>query len=134
MGVIKRTEHGKVAEEDAEIIRRELKFIDAWLENQAPENVKFSLAEQVNSAKFNDKEKTFLSVLADKIEQLPAEADGELFHKMIYEQKESSGLEPKEMFSVLYRALIDKDSGPRAGWFLSILPREWLIKRLRLEA
>jgi lysyl-tRNA synthetase class I len=30
--------------------------------------------------------------------------------------------------------LIDKTSGPRAGWFLSILPRDWLVARLQLLA
>jgi lysyl-tRNA synthetase class I len=48
--------------------------------------------------------------------------------------KDSTGLEPKELFQTLYQALIAKDSGPRAGWFLSILPHDWLIKRLRLKA
>ena len=28
----------------------------------------------------------------------------------------------------------DPDRGPRAGWFLSILPRDWLLHRLRLES
>jgi lysyl-tRNA synthetase class I len=37
------------------------------------------------------------------------------------------------MFTTLYRALIGQTSGPRAGWFLSILPREWLVKRLSLK-
>src|SRR6185436_7288251 len=35
--VIKRTEHSRAAEEDAEIIREELKFIDGWLNKRAPE-------------------------------------------------------------------------------------------------
>jgi lysyl-tRNA synthetase class 1 len=42
-------------------------------------------------------------------------------------------MDPKEMFTTLYRALIGKDSGPRAGWFLSILPRDWLVVRLHLD-
>ena len=32
------------------------------------------------------------------------------------------------MFAALYKALIGKTSGPRAGWFLSILPRDWLAR------
>jgi lysyl-tRNA synthetase class I len=38
------------------------------------------------------------------------------------------------MFGALYRLLINKSSGPRAGWFLSILPRDWLLDRLNLKA
>jgi lysyl-tRNA synthetase class 1 len=133
LDVIKRTEHGNVAEEEADIIRAELKFIDAWLEKRAPEEVKFALLEQVNPADFTDAEKAFLKALGDKIAEAPEDADGNWFHERIYELKDSSGLQPKDMFSALYRALIGKQSGPRAGWFLSILPREWLVGRLKRE-
>ena len=64
---------------------------------------------------------------------LPADADGAWFHNTIYAFKETAGLAPKELFTTLYRAVIGKTSGPRAGWFLSILPRDWLIRRLRME-
>lgn len=132
--IISRTEYADLAKQDAEIIQAELKFINAWLEKRAPEDVKFELTQSVNPADFDNKQKAFMSVLADKIEKAPAEADGGWFHQAIYEQKDSSQLEPKELFTTLYQAVIGKGSGPRAGWFLSILPREWLIKRLRLEA
>ncbi|MGH9856953.1 MAG: hypothetical protein ACRD4B_03815, partial [Acidobacteriota bacterium] len=71
--------------------------------------------------------------LADKIANAPENADGEWFHKAIYEFKDAMSLQPKFMFAALYHVLIGKESGPRAGWFLSILPREWLISRLRFE-
>jgi lysyl-tRNA synthetase class 1 len=130
--VIKRTEHSKVAEADADIIRTELTFIDEWLNRWAPEDVQFALAETVDPENFTEQEQTFLKQLAEKVAAAPADADGAWFHNAIYEFKESLGMAPKEMFTTLYRALINKTSGPRAGWFLSILPREWLIERLRL--
>jgi len=132
--VIKRTEHADTAEHDAEIIRRELRFIDNWLTKRAPEEVKFALRETVAVDEFTDVERTFLAKLAEKIAEAPANADGQWFHNAIYEFKEELGLSPKDMFTTLYRALIGKASGPRAGWFLSILPREWLIQRLRLKS
>lgn len=132
--IIGRTEHAAVVDEDADIIKAELKFIDNWLDKRAPADVKFELREQVDPGEFGDTEKQFMSRLANKIEQAPENADGDWFHKAIYEFKDSDGLAPKELFSTLYRAIIDQDSGPRAGWFLSILPRGWLVKRLRLEA
>jgi lysyl-tRNA synthetase class 1 len=132
--VIERTEHGQNAAQDADIIRNELKFIDAWLEKRAPEDVKFSLTDSVNTADFTEQEQAFLKGLAEKVASAPADADGAWFHEAIYEFKESMGLQPKEMFTTLYKALIGKSSGPRAGWFLSILPRDWLVARLHLEA
>jgi lysyl-tRNA synthetase class 1 len=132
--IISRSEYADVAQEDAAVIKAELKFIDAWLEKQAPEDVKFALSKTVDEAAFTDLEKQFLSALAEKITDAPQDADGAWFHQAIYDLKDSLNIEPKEMFTTLYRVLIDKESGPRAGWFLSILPRDWLLKRLRLEA
>lgn len=131
--IIGRTEHGDVAREETEIIRAELKFIDEWLRLRAPEDVKFELQESIDSSQFSDQEKTFFSQLADKIADAPADADGAWFHNAIYEFKDSSGLGTKELFQALYRLTIAKTSGPRAGWFLSILPRDWLVERLRFK-
>lgn len=134
LAVIKRTEHAGAAEKDAEIIKKELKFIDHWLEKYAPDDVKFSLADSVNAAQFDSPQKQFMSDLADKIMDAPKDADGEWFHKAIYDLQESSGLQSRELFITLYLALIGKTSGPRAGWFLSTLPRDWLVARLQLKA
>ncbi|HET7528639.1 MAG TPA: lysine--tRNA ligase [Candidatus Saccharimonadales bacterium] len=131
--IIRRTEHRQTVDDQQDIILQELKFIDNWLKKWAPEDVKFQLA--TNPPKIlEDKEISFLKSLAAKIQAAPADADGEWFHKAIYEFKDTAGLAPKQLFGTLYKVLINQESGPRAGWFLSILPREWLIKRLRLEA
>lgn len=132
--IIHRTEHADVVDEDAGIIKAELKFIDAWLAKRAPEDVKFALSEKVDASQFSDTEKQFLSQLADKISAAPEDADGDWFHKAIYDFKDTTGSTPQELFATLYKVLIGQTSGPRAGWFLSILPRDWLIKRLRLTA
>ncbi len=134
LDIIRRTEHAGPVDEDADTIRAELRFIDAWLDKRAPDEFKFSLLEKVDASAFDDAQKGFMNELADKVAAAPQDADGDWFHKAIYEFKDSAGLAPKELFGTLYSALIGKESGPRAGWFLSILPRDWLIKRLRLEA
>ncbi len=131
--VIRRTEHATTADQDGEIIKRELKFIDHWLEAYAPEDVKFSLIDKVNVDQFDTPQKKFMADLADEIIEAPNDADGEWFHKAIYDLRESAGLQSRELFITLYLALIGKTSGPRAGWFLSTLPRDWLVARLRLE-
>jgi lysyl-tRNA synthetase class 1 len=133
LDIITRTEHRKIAEKQKEIIKAELKFIDQWLQKWAPEDVKFRLTEEVKSGDFSQSEMNYLQALADKIACAPENADGDWFHKAIYEFKKSGKLSPQQLFSPLYRALIGKESGPRAGWFLSILPRDWLIKRLRFK-
>lgn len=132
--LLQRTTKGGVDGPEQEIIKNQLVFIDNWLQKWAPEDAKFDLVDKVDPGQFTDEQKAFLGQLADKIAKASADADGEWFHKAIYELKESGSLTPEQVFSPIYKALIDKSSGPRAGWFLSILPRDWLIKRLNLEA
>lgn len=132
--IIRRTEHADVVEQDASIISAELKFIDVWLNKRAPDELKFALLNKVDGGQFSEMQRKFLVQLADKVAVAPPDADGDWFHKAIYAFREESGLSPQELFQTLYQALIGKTSGPRAGWFLSILPRDWLVKRLKLEA
>ncbi len=132
--VLSRTEYKEVVDKEGDTVRAELAFIDKWLEKWAPDDLKFELIQSVDPSVFNDKQKGYLSKLADKIEQAPADADGEWFHKAVYDFKDSDQLSSQELFGTLYQVLIGKDAGPRAGWFLSILPRDWLLHRLRFEA
>lgn len=131
--IMKRTEHADQVEADKEVILHELQFIDKWLDTWAPDEVKFALREDLSSLQLTGPQKQYLQDLAGKISDAPADADGTWFHQAIYEFKDKTELAPKELFTVLYQALIGQDSGPRAGWFLSILPRDWLIARLKLQ-
>lgn len=134
LDVVARTEYKDIVEADRDIIVTELRFIDEWLQRWAPPEAKFSLLESVNPDSFETAQRDYMAALADKIASAPEDADGGWFHQAIYELKDTSGLPPKELFTTLYQVLIGRDSGPRAGWFLSMLPRDWLIRRLRLES
>ncbi len=132
--VIRRTEHKETVDAQETVIKAELQFIDEWLKRWAPDDVKFKLQDSLEADNLTPQQKEFLADLASKIEQAPADADGEWFHKAIYEFKDEGELSPKELFQTLYQVLIGKDAGPRAGWFLASLDRDWLVKRLKLEA
>jgi lysyl-tRNA synthetase class 1 len=130
---IRRSEYKDLADSEADQIREELVYIEEWLKTRAPDNIKFQLLDSIQPADFSEDQRQFLNKLADVLTDAPAEADGSWFHQAVYSQKDNVQLSPKEMFQTLYKVLIGKDSGPRVGWFLSILPRDWLMKRLRLE-
>ena len=130
---IGRTEYVETVKNEADIIRREIDFVSRWLEKWAPEKIKFSPLESVDINNFDELQLAYLRSLSKEIASAPLDADGQWFHNVIYAHKESSRLQPKELFSTLYQALIGKYSGPRAGWFLSILPRDWLVERLSMK-
>jgi len=132
--VLGRTEYDQAVKSEKDIILNELTFIDSWLARWAPQEFKFEILKAIDGSKFTSEQRTYLSELSKKVVQAPDSADGEWFHKTIYELKEANNLSPEDIFKPLYQALIGKDQGPRAGWFLSILPRDWLVRRLNLEA
>lgn len=134
LSLLSRTGYEAAVRQNKEVILQELRYIEAWLQNWAPEEAKFELLDKVEVDKFSEEEKNYLLNLSQKITRAPKDADGEWFHKAIYDLKGSSGLEPKQLFEAIYKATIGKTSGPRAGWFLSILPRDWLVSRLKLES
>jgi lysyl-tRNA synthetase class 1 len=133
LDTIARTEHAVNVKAQRNVILEELKFIDNWLNKWAPDDVKFNILDKVDASEFSEAEIKYLKALAEKIESGPEEADGEWLHKAVYEFKDQTDLEPKQLFQTLYKVLIGKDSGPRAGWFLSTLPKDWLVSRLKFE-
>ncbi len=129
---LRRSGYEKEAAEQEAAIKQELVYVKNWLDKWAPEEVKFNLTDDV-PADFNDNEKQLLLDLAQIIEKDGTGKDGQWFHEQIHSQREKSGLGASEAFKTVYRVLLAKDSGPKAGWFLSILDQDFLISRFRLE-
>src|SRR3990167_996246 len=50
---------------DEAVVKKELKYIDGWLKNWAPESIKFELSKAVKKSDFSEPEMQFLSKLAD---------------------------------------------------------------------
>lgn len=102
-----------------------------WLDEFAPENIKFAIQEKLpDSAKeLNEAQKKYLTEAANRLEKLP-EWSGETIHSALHDVKNEQGISPKEAFAAIYRIFIDKDSGPQAGWFLGALDKDSVLKRL----
>lgn len=132
--IIQRSEHGGKVQEQSELIDRELDYIDGWLKTWAPEEIKFSVQEQLPEVELNDVQRSALSQLASKISSAPEGADGQWFHEAVYSLKDEADIEPKELFQAIYKVLLGKNSGPKAGWFLSIQDRKFLVDRFNLKS
>jgi lysyl-tRNA synthetase class 1 len=119
-------------EDDNKEIDLRVIYAKQWLENYADEKFIFALQDSVpESVKELSAEQTHaLATLAEKIEKAE-EMDGKALHTFIHEVKEESGLSPKEFFSAIYTAFLGKESGPKVGWFLSTLEKDFVVKRLR---
>lgn len=97
-------------------------YAQKWLAQFAPEKFLFRLQESMPSVAIGESGKAALGALADVIESRDGMPSGEELHQKLHESKE---------FKAVYLAFLGKDHGPKAGWFLSVLPREFVLKRLR---
>lgn len=106
----------------AELDERAL-YAKRWLDAYAPEKFVFKLLETLPAVEINDAQKEVLRSLADFIESSSPSAED--IHHKLHESKE---------FKTIYRIFLGKDNGPKAGWFLASLDRDFVIKRLREAA
>jgi lysyl-tRNA synthetase class 1 len=118
-----------VAELDERVV-----YAKRWLKEYADEKFIFTLQKAIPelSSTLTETQQSALKLLSDKIELLDT-IDGQILHELIHEVKTESGLTPKEFFGAIYTVFLGKDSGPKVGWFLSTLAKDFLIKRLRGE-
>lgn len=98
-----------------------------WLENYAPEQYRYTLQEGEPATALTDAQKKACAILA---EYLSEERTGEEIHARLHELKTEVPIQPKELFSGIYQVFLGRDSGPKAGWFLSVLPQEYRTRRL----
>lgn len=131
--ILQRTGYENEVNKESDVIKRELKFVQNWLQSEAPEEVKFEVQEGIPKVELTTDQKTFLHELAKKIDHQNDQTDsvdGQKMHELIYQAKDEVGLEPGQAFKAIYRVVLAKDYGPKAGWFLASLDQKWLSKRL----
>lgn len=105
----------------AELAER-AKYAKHWLEAYAPEKFVFKLQDTLPEAAKNlaPEQKAKLAAFAGFISSR-SNLDGEALHTKLHELK---------IFKEIYLAFLGKESGPKAGWFLSVLDRDFVLKRL----
>lgn len=99
------------------------KYARHWLESYAPEKFVFKLQETLPEVAKNlpNSSKAALKSLHDLIASKETMPAGEDLHAELHKTKE---------FKAIYLVFLGKESGPKAGWFLSVLERGFVLKRL----
>jgi lysyl-tRNA synthetase class 1 len=116
----------------AELAER-AEYAKKWIEECAPEKFVFKLQDSLPEAAQNlsDAQKAALTELAVYIEKRAAMPSGEEIQHRLHEIKESAGIAPSELFGALYLSFLGKSFGPKVGWFLSVLDKDFVVKRLQ---
>lgn len=127
--MIKRTENlVSIDAEDRAVIEQRCACVRHWLDNFAPEEVKFSIASTMPQVELGDDEKRFLSALLPVLKD--AEWNATALHDAVHGTATGLGVPAKVAFQSLYKILIGKKQGPRLGYFLSTMERSFVIGRV----
>ena len=96
-------------------------YAKQWLQEYAPEKFVFKLQESLPAVEITNGQKTNLKQIFEFLNS-KTDATAEDIHAKLHELK---------AFKEIYLAFFGKDHGPKAGWFIASLPRDFVLKRLQ---
>ncbi len=116
---------------DIELALQRLKRALNWVNDYAPEHLRFRIAEALppEAKSLTPNQREGLKILADdlsKRDYSPVE-----LHNHVYETAQKIGTKPSELFKAIYIVLTGREFGPRVGNFISAIDKEFVTKRFR---
>jgi lysyl-tRNA synthetase class 1 len=114
--------------EDETHLKQRLEHVSYWLETFAPEMVKFKVQTTLPAIILTDEQKKFLTELHERLPQM--QWDSEEVHNTIYGIVEQQKILAHVAFKTLYQIILGQEKGPRAGYFLSNLDKQFVEQRI----
>lgn len=105
----KKAKGSDLTAQDQEAIKLRIKYAQIWLERFGKE--------EKSEVRLSDGQKELLKTLISDLTDLPEEE----LQNFIYNKGQSLGLKPIETFQAVYRSLLGRDQGPKAGALIKSL-------------
>lgn len=109
-----------------------LTAVRRWLESYAPERARIEVRRDAlppEAELLRPEQRGFLRALAESAHG-DAPATGEQWQSAIFALATDHGIDAKAAFNAIYLAFLGRANGPRAGWLLASLERDFVIARL----
>lgn len=116
-------------EDDFKLMKDRAERVKYWLDNFAPDMVKFSLREEMPDLSLQEEELEFLRAYKEDITE-DVEWKSKVLHQLVHENAEEVGLSKGKAFRSFYKILLGESKGPRLGRFLSQLEPDFVLRRL----
>ena len=117
--------------DELRVLEERASYARFWLSTYAPEENRYELQHGAVTYALSESQRSALKALHGYM--AGEQRMGEELHERLHAFKTEIPIAPKELFTALYQIFLARDSGPKAGWFLSVLPHEYALERL-LEA
>jgi lysyl-tRNA synthetase, class I len=128
-GMLRRGGYGEAAEDPGRLAR-DLRYARNWAAEWAPESMRLGLLDPEESrevaAGLDDEQRAYLREVS---ERLGPELDGEAVQDVLYTTAIGRGLKPKRAFAAVYKVLLGRTSGPKAGPFIAGLSQDQVDER-----
>ena len=119
---------GEVKDIDVNKLENRVKCIKQWIQNYAPESVIFEIQKEKPEIEFSDLQNKCIKLLIGKMKTVEWSPEG--IHNSFYELQEQNEIPAKNFFKIMYNVLLNKDRGPRLGFFLATMSKDFIIERL----
>ncbi len=117
--MLRRGGYGEAAEDRGKLAQ-DLSYARNWAQEWAPESMRLGLldveASREAAEELDEEQRAYLREVSEK---LRSEMDGEAVQDVLYSTAIGRGLKPKRAFAAVYRVLLGKTSGPKAGPFIA---------------
>ena len=102
-----------------------------WVKRYATEEEKTHLQETLpaRSEALTHPQRAFLNTLAEALEKTAWDDDS--LQTAIFDVARTTPIEQGQAFKAIYRVLLDREAGPKAGNLLAFLDRSFVVKRFR---
>ncbi|CAD7847128.1 MAG: Lysyl-tRNA synthetase (class I) (EC 6.1.1.6) [Olavius algarvensis Gamma 1 endosymbiont] len=126
---IERRSAGQPSAADRDGLRKRLRSARYWLENFAAEEDRLVLQREVpdSVARLRASQRAFLRLLGSRFPTEQVTEDE--YQRFLFDTARLTPIDHKSAFQALYRALFDKDQGPKGGALLSYLDAGFLSER-----
>ena len=133
LATLRRT--GEVPEDLAEdylaVIEGRARNAKNWVDRHAPEAQRFAVLEELTEearALLSDGQRAYLARLARDLVATPWE--GQAIHDAVHGLSKEMDLKARDAFGAVYITILGRLRGPRVGYFLESMDREWVLARL----
>jgi len=118
-----------LSKDDEKHLKQRTEHAEYWLNNFAPEKERFEVKKNIPKLKLESDQIKYLESLIDDFKDIVWEA--EEIHNTIYDTSQKVDIKVKVAFKTIYQIILDKEKGPRAGFFLSNLDKDFVIGRIK---
>jgi lysyl-tRNA synthetase class 1 len=115
-------------EREQEIIESKVYWAKYWLEHYASSEEKFEIQSKLPQVVLTEAQQKYVGLLAEKLAHGESAED---FQQTVYQLAKDMNLSSRDAFAAIYMLFLNRQNGPKAGWLLYSLDREFVLNRLK---